>query len=252
MVDVERWSDIPGYEGYYQASDQGRIKSLRRTILRANGIPQTVKERILRPGRLSSGHLHVALNAPDKSIKTRRVHQLVMLAFVGPTPEGLEICHNDGNHENNRLDNLRFDTHAENMRDVIRHGGNAYTRRTMCPNGHEYTSENAGAIKGRGGRYCRACKSENWRAWRGQQEPRGPRSHCRKGHEYRPGSFTQNGESGRRLCIECQRARTARQRPTHCHRGHEQNSQNAYTGKDGRRQCRVCKNARRRKNSQTP
>lgn len=247
VVEHENWVDIPGYESYYQVSDRGRVKSLRRTITRSNGSAQTIQERILRPGTVDSGHLHVSLSAFDKSRKTERVHQLVMLAFVGTTPEGLEICHNDGDHKNNSLSNLRFDTHAENMRDVIRHGGNAYTRRTHCPKGHEYTPENTGAIKGRGGRYCRTCKSEGWKEWDAQKPPRDPQTRCRKGHEYIPGSYTQSGPSGRRLCIECQRAKKPRERATHCRQGHEFDTRNTYIAKNGQRQCRACKNSRRRK-----
>jgi hypothetical protein len=49
-------------------------------------------------------------------------HRLVLLAFVGPCPEGLEGCHNDGDPSNNRLDNLRWDTRESNMADQIKHG----------------------------------------------------------------------------------------------------------------------------------
>lgn len=55
----------------------------------------------------------------------RRVHRLVLEAFVGPAPAGTEGCHNDGNPQNNALSNLRWDTHAENMLDQVRHGTKA-------------------------------------------------------------------------------------------------------------------------------
>ena len=52
----------------------------------------------------------------------KRVNRLVLEAWVGPCPEGMEACHNDGNRRNNALSNLRWDTHAANMRDARAHG----------------------------------------------------------------------------------------------------------------------------------
>ena len=54
--------------------------------------------------------------------KTFNVHRLVLTAFVGPCPEGMECCHSDGDHRNNRLDNLRWDTHSSNELDKLKHG----------------------------------------------------------------------------------------------------------------------------------
>lgn len=51
-----------------------------------------------------------------------RIGRLVLLAFAGPPPDGMEMCHNDGDSFNDRFDNLRWDTHAANVRDVSRHG----------------------------------------------------------------------------------------------------------------------------------
>ena len=53
---------------------------------------------------------------------TVKVHTLVLIAFVGPRPDGLMCCHNDGDPTNNHLDNLRWDTGSANMQDMIRHG----------------------------------------------------------------------------------------------------------------------------------
>lgn len=168
-IQSETWRDIPGYEGYYQASDLGGIKSLRRVIMRSNGSPQTIRERILKPAFDTFGYLHVVLNAPDKSIKTFRVHRLVMWAFNGPTPDGLEICHNDGEHTNNRLDNLRFDTHAANMADTVTHGVTEKFRTKECPQGHAYDEKNTGySFRKSDGfwvKHCRACKRARWHAW---------------------------------------------------------------------------------------
>ena len=124
---AEVWKDIPGYEGRYQVSDHGNVRSVDRevTCISASGIAtvRRVPGRTLKPyinkygGR---GHLFVSLG---KYTVPQPVHQLVLLAFVGPCPEGMEVCHGDGDPTNNRLDNLRYDTRSENIMDIYRVGG---------------------------------------------------------------------------------------------------------------------------------
>lgn len=119
---TEKWKDVPGYEGKYQVSDLGRVRSLPHKVrVVAHGTEATRMSpgRILRPGPKSSGHLTVSLGRHN----SQQVHQLVMRAFVGPRPEGMEVCHNDGDPTNNALDNLRYDTRAENIRDAYRQRG---------------------------------------------------------------------------------------------------------------------------------
>lgn len=72
---------------------------------------------MLQPGFERSGHLAVNLRDGGHT-KRVSVHQLVMLAFIGPPPPGMEVCHRDNNPRNNRLENLRYDTHMNNMIDV--------------------------------------------------------------------------------------------------------------------------------------
>jgi len=116
---MERWKDIPGYEGQYQVSNQGNVRSLDRTIWckthyrKYKGYP-------LAPGKFTKqGHLSIPLG---KKSHGRCVHELVMLAFVGPRPLKSDICHVNGNASDNRLCNLRYDTRSENNKDVARHG----------------------------------------------------------------------------------------------------------------------------------
>ena len=111
----ENWKDIPGFEGRYQASDAGRVRSVdRRVRLVAHGVETTrlARGRILRPAPSRSGHLSVVLGRSN----TRGVHTLVMRAFVGEPPEGNEVLHLDHNPTNNALANLRYGTRSENMR----------------------------------------------------------------------------------------------------------------------------------------
>lgn len=116
-MNEEQWRPIPGHPNY-EVSDFGRVRSLD-TVIHHQPRPGRVLKQI---GRCRPGG---ALNCMTVNLgrkKTRRVHRLVLLAFVGPCPEGMEGCHNDGNPANNVLTNLRWDTRYENMQDVKRHG----------------------------------------------------------------------------------------------------------------------------------
>jgi len=119
----EIWKDILGYEGKYQVSNMGRVKSLSREIHSNNQNGEFTwisKERILQPGKHDEGyHLSVVLHNPKR---TQMVHQLVMLAFVGPPPEGMCVLHTNGDATDNRLESLRYDTQSENIYDVYRQG----------------------------------------------------------------------------------------------------------------------------------
>jgi hypothetical protein len=105
---MEIWKDVPGYEGQYQVSNEGRVKSFRR---RKDGV-------LLAPGRMPGGHLSVSLGRG----RSRCVHELVLLAFVGPRQPGQECLHGNGNPSDNHLANLRWGTRSENLRDKVLHG----------------------------------------------------------------------------------------------------------------------------------
>jgi hypothetical protein len=121
-VDCETWRSVPGYEGFYEVSSMGRVRSL----------PRKVKDSMGRvfpfPGRDLKAHVVKRTGRPqvllamNGSVATFLVHRLVMLAFVGPKPEGLETCHNDGDPANNCLSNLRYDTPSSNQMDRYKHG----------------------------------------------------------------------------------------------------------------------------------
>lgn len=155
----EEWRDIAGFEGLYQAGNRGRVRSLDRTVIRSNGRPHTVSGRVMRAYRRDGGHLQLMLNRVGQPVKTIRVHQAVMWAFHGPTPYGLEICHNNGIPDDNRLENLRFDTPSENQRDKTRHGKHNHGNKTHCHRGHEFTPDNTYLIPS-GGRSCKTCRRE--------------------------------------------------------------------------------------------
>lgn len=112
----EEWRDIKGYEGFYQISNLGRVKSLERK--NHQGILK--KERILHVYN-SCGYRKLSL-IKNKIKKKHYVHTLVLEAFVGPRPTGYDCCHYNNDRSDNRLENLRWDTRKNNCADKLIHG----------------------------------------------------------------------------------------------------------------------------------
>lgn len=103
--------DVIGYPKY-RISEYGDVSRIQ------------VKKKSWRPHKTQTnkqGYLCIAL-CRDRKIKVFSVHRLVLFAFVGLPPEGLIACHNDGDHLNNHISNLRWDTPESNYRDRDRHG----------------------------------------------------------------------------------------------------------------------------------
>lgn len=105
---TEQWRPVVGWEGLYEVSSEGRVRSFRRG---ANG-------RVLRPGIASHGYPTVALGRGN----TQSVHVLVAAAFLGPCPEGQEVRHRDGKRTNPRMENLHYGTRGQNIADAILSG----------------------------------------------------------------------------------------------------------------------------------
>ena len=109
----EIWKDIPGYEGYYQVSNFGRVKSIPRKVY-CNGGFHISKEKIMKQDQNKSGYWRAHL-LKDKVAKTLLVHRLVAKAFL-PNPDSLpDINHKDENPSNNYVDNLEWCTEKYNM-----------------------------------------------------------------------------------------------------------------------------------------
>ena len=112
----ETWRPVLGFPGY-EVSDQGRVKSLARRNLQG----AMRRERILRTDKTWAGYLLVRL-ALDGVKHARTVHSLVLEAFVGPRPVGLQTRHLNGVRDDNSLVNLRWGTIQENRADQKMHG----------------------------------------------------------------------------------------------------------------------------------
>lgn len=158
-MEQERWRPIPSFEGYYEVSDQGRVRSLTRTIKHHpdEGGQRTIQGKILSTPQDPWGRPVVNLCRGNNK-KQWKVHHLVLLAFDRPRPEGMECCHNNGNAADNRLENLRWDTHSENNYDRTRHRTHPQVIKTHCPNDHVLEHPNlVPSMLRRGVRNCLAC-----------------------------------------------------------------------------------------------
>ena len=154
----ENWKAVVGYEGLYEVSDQGRVRSLAR-----KGVRQT---RILKATPNNTGYPVVGLYK-HKTRKIYTVHSLVMGSFVGPRPQGTEVCHANHDKADPRLLNLRYDTHLANMNDpgtastagygAVR--GSSGRPGIRCSRGHLVVGRNAKTVKYRDATRdrCRVC-----------------------------------------------------------------------------------------------
>jgi hypothetical protein len=125
---MEVWKDIPNYEGYYQVSNLGNVKSLERKITLSNGLLRTINEKILKINDNGKGYFIASLSI-DKKTKYYLVHQLVAMAFLGHTPNGHKsvVDHINNVKKDNRLDNLQIITNRENTSKNTKQGSSIYT-----------------------------------------------------------------------------------------------------------------------------
>lgn len=119
VLAAEAWLTIPGFTRY-SVSSLGRV---RRDVMVYRSQPGMCAV------QLKQGYPQVAVTSDAGKSITVMVHVLLMLAFVGPRPEGMHICHKDGNRANCSLDNLRYDTPLANVRDAMNHGTYAHGER---------------------------------------------------------------------------------------------------------------------------
>ena len=117
---TEEWRAVDGFDGYYEVSDHGRIrtwkdKGARRPIRRAEA------PHLMRPAPNANGYLQTSLHHAGHR-RVAAIHVLVAEVFIGPRPAGQVVRHYDGNQLNNQISNLRYGTRKENAADSLRHG----------------------------------------------------------------------------------------------------------------------------------
>jgi hypothetical protein len=161
---TEEWRPVPDYEGFYEVSNLGRLRSLTRTVRRSQNTMRTLPGRLLAP-KISNHGYRLATLSREATERTVTLHSLVAAAFIGPRPDGQHVRHLDGDKLNNRASNLAYGTALENAADTRRHGAHSNTKRTHCARGHDLNDPN-NHIPSYTTRRCRACHNERSRRYR--------------------------------------------------------------------------------------
>lgn len=200
----EEWRPVSGFEGRYEVSDLGHVRSIDRIIDYIHGrsgkaCTRRAKGKVLSPGLRPSGHGHVMLGTTHTAL----VHALVAQAFLGsrPTP-ATEIRHLNGNPGDNRAVNLQYGSRSENAEDSKLHGTHFHAGLTVCKRGHDLTDQaNLQKVAAGGKRTCLACRRDRAAMYRvGEQVT--IKGECINGHPMTPENRYTNG-SGRTRCKAC-------------------------------------------------
>ncbi len=150
------WRAVPDYEGWYEVSDQGRVRSVERTVRYVDGRVRRYPQRELKLGLSTGGYPQVGLSR-DNSTRIFSVHRLVLMAFVGACPPGHEALHANDVRADARLGNLSWNTSSQNDYDMVRRGRHHLASRGQCGFGHDLEDPNI-APNRRSGRHCLACQ----------------------------------------------------------------------------------------------
>ena len=208
---MESWKPVSGFEGRYEVSDAGHVRSLLR------------RKVMLKPGRGSSDGRPIVFLYAGGAASKRYVHDLVAQEFIGPKPPGHVVRHKDDDPWNNAASNLLYGTPAQNNQDMIDRLRHGMAKKAHCSKGHRYTPETS-YWNGRQ-RVCRRCRADRVAEW----NERNP--------EYKAAAKLKNR----------QRRGVARAALTQCSNGHEYTPENTIRTKNGTRKCRECKNAAARR-----
>jgi hypothetical protein len=120
---IEEWRPVPEYEGLYEVSTHAQVRSLDRIEpAGAFGRPRHRKGRVLKFRRDKRDHRLSVILARDSQHKTFRLSTLVARSFIGPRPEGMEVCHLSDDKDDNAIGNLYYGTHQQNCDDRSRNG----------------------------------------------------------------------------------------------------------------------------------
>lgn len=154
-IGSEEWRPVVGFEGLYEVSSLGRVRSLPRLTAMKNGRARHTRGGLL-AAAIGDRYSSVCLKHEGRS-RTVRVHVLVAESFLGPRPEGYDVCHGNNDGHDNRLANLRYDTHRNNQRQMVADGRHGGKNDRACRNGHLRTEENTRWYHVGDGRRTRCC-----------------------------------------------------------------------------------------------
>lgn len=143
LIVQEEWRNIKGYKGFYKVSNYGRVLSCQRVVMRGNGHPQTIHEKILAPGKLKGkahGYYFVVMLCKLGMDKMFQIHRLVAIAFIDKVPNKPEVNHINEIKHDNMVFNLEWANHREN---------NTYKKKNK-------TSRFTGV------HYCEGCRKNPW------------------------------------------------------------------------------------------
>ena len=139
----EIWKDIPEFEGYYQISNLGNVKSLSRTILGRGKHDTLLKERLLKFSTSTNGYYQVILQKEGFK-KIYKVHSLVAICFLNHTPDGTHnvvIDHINEIKTDNKLENLRLIGHRENVSRSMKNNTSTYVGVSWSKNAKKWISQ---------------------------------------------------------------------------------------------------------------
>lgn len=124
---VKVWKEIPNYEGLYEVSNDGEVRSVDRVVIYPCNKPSRFfKGKILKQSlNVNKKYFGLRLSKQGKT-KLWLVHQLVAIAFLGPSPKGMVVCHGPGGSFDNRLKNLSYGTPSQNSFDQWRDNTKLY------------------------------------------------------------------------------------------------------------------------------
>ena len=163
----EEWKPVVGFEGYYEVSNQGRVRSVPRVTIRSNGVPMTVRGRVLMTTPDGQyGYQKVSLQR-EGVWTTHAVHRLVALHWCERGSGQDDVLHGPGGSQDNRAVNLRWGTPIDNATDRREFGAPYPPPREMCGAGHAMTEENTYRPPKRpNDRHCKECQRQRVRDYR--------------------------------------------------------------------------------------
>lgn len=170
---TEHWLPVVGFEGQYEVSDHGQVRSLPRTVpYGTSGATMGVPGKVLAPfleKQVGNKLPHWLIDVGGRKNKRKsKVHILVLEAFIGPRPAGMVARHLDGDPNNNHASNLAWGSYSENMHDMVKHGRHAGVNKTHCSKGHPLDGR-----WGNGKRYCKTCHSTGIRDYKSRKRSGG-------------------------------------------------------------------------------